>query len=222
MRPSGLLALILLSAGFAATTPEGADAASTRPCAPRGAPLVAASGQAQVFNDRQGRLFACHRRTRKVTDLKVDPPGLTGPLRFENAYSVRAAGPFVGFSRETIARDGVRGTIEVLDARTGRYKRTIPLQLNLVPGQPLSATVTDLELNGLTGAVGWIARVGYLEFLGYEVRRADSRLGKKVRPDSTVLDSAPDIDPNSLVLTRDLLSWMRREAVVTPSQEASR
>ena len=219
----------MLVLSFAIATPESADAASTRPCAPRGAALAAVGGQAQVFYARGGRLFACHRRTRRVTDLQVMPSREIGLLRYDRARSIRVAGPFVGFSRETELRGELRGSVQVLDSRTGRYKRSVPQRLSPPygsfsgpAGDFLPATVTDLELNGLTGAAGWIARVGYPEFLGYEVRRADSRLGKKVRSDSTVLDSAPDIDPNSLVLTRDLLSWERGEAVVTTSQEASR
>jgi hypothetical protein len=181
--------------------------------------------QAQVFYARGGRLFACHRRTRKVTDLQVMPSSDTGAvLRFDRARSVRVAGPYVGFSREISFRGTLQGSVEVLDSRTGRYKRRVfqPLSPDYPsPGEPfrgaIPATVTDLELSSATGAVAWIARVGYPQFLGYEVRRADSRLTRTIRRDSTTVDSGPEIDPNSLHLVRGQLSWLRGEEVVRDS-----
>ena len=182
--------------------------------------MVAMGRQTQVFYARGGRLFACHRATRRVTDLRVLPS--EGVLRTDRARSIRVAGPFVGFSREISFRGTLQGSVEVLDSRTGRYKRSVPQPLSPdFPRSPeavtefLPATVTDLELSSATGAVGWIARVGYPQFLGYEVRRADSQLGKKIRRDSTVLDSAPDINPNSLTLAGPQLSWLRGDEVVT-------
>jgi hypothetical protein len=208
MRARHVALFVALVAG---AFPASAAAAERHPCEPRGSRTVEANQVARVFVQRRrtqeiARVYACAYRTRRVIQLGLYKGGSncissSGCSAVDDIRLVRA---YVAYSEFHSGREITTSEVWRLDLRTGRH-RLIWEAGSFRPPFEVSAFVTDLELRR-TGGVAWVAvlhREGTPS--NYEVWKADVA-GR------ALLDSGPEIDPDSLALSGSILYWMNAGA----------
>jgi hypothetical protein len=138
-----LAAVGVLGAQLAWATPV--DARTRAACSVPGSRTIKQIGQVRVFT-KAGIRYACHRRVNRSFPLNRTRENIS----FQGAYDFSVAGPYVGYSLSYASRTDEYARVRVIDARSGRVRRSI---LQRLRGKVVM--VRDLEV-GRTGAVGWI------------------------------------------------------------------
>jgi len=113
----------------------------------------------------------------------------------------RVAGPYAAFAVADCPGANCYSTVEVRNLRTGRRVRNLQATTNS-PGAPGDTThVRDLELKP-NGSLGWLVQLSNYTAQTVEVVAVDAG-GRRL------LDSGPDVDPESLTLDGSTLSWTK-------------
>jgi hypothetical protein len=131
---------------------------------------------------------------------------------YERCYTkrLRTAGVMVAYDLGSLGKRGVFYSLRVLNAKTGRVFRDIFQSEFFVRYPRREATLVDLQVRA-NGSVVWISDVRVVDESNqvtqtYEVRRADTVGGGAA---NVLLDSSPEIDPNSLTLDGLAAHWVR-------------
>lgn len=182
---------LALAAALAAA--PGAQAAS--PCAPAGSRALAGNERVRVFElparSYATRVFACWRRTRRVTQLDVTERPRTSLHARQTVTAIRVAGDFVAYDLLRRCSERVcAGSVRIVNVRTGAR-----MSSRGTPGD--GQRVTALVLNS-RGSAAWI-RYG----------NGTRELHKLDSDGVDLIERADDIAPRELRLRASMLSWHR-------------
>jgi hypothetical protein len=206
-------ALLLCSCGGASgstassqTTTSAPPRVSHRlaPCVPAHVRLLASAPEVQVYAKGHGPptplpigrgnppVFVCSRVSHRRTMLSAGGQETVGPIRI--------SGPFVGYATSESFIDVILAGVAVTDAGSGRR-----LHNEAATSEP-NGVEADNEVRSLVidarGGIAWIALKSSLgtHSSTFEVHRADTH-------GSTLLQSGPDIRPQSLRLAGATITW---------------
>lgn len=194
--PAGLALTVLLIAGVPEATSAG------HRCQMTGSKTIASSSLARVFQRRgltYGCLYSLGRRYLLTSDKH------SGPDTIEQ-YAIRLSGRYVAYGETKIGKEYRGFFVNVHDLRSGMDSVN---ETGKAPKQALDATLGNAFGIGpavsvrlrATGDVAWIARAQYPGVHPqFELRK---REGRK----RTLLARGDDIDPASLRLRGDRLTW---------------
>jgi hypothetical protein len=191
--------------GSSTTSAARGDAASG--CRPAGSTTLAADGRARVYSvplPRAGfveavRIFGCTFASGRP--LPLGSAGLGVAKRSLDPKGIALHAPWVAYSATEHGVDTNQVWVVVRNLRNGRVKLTHDAAPELDAVEKISA-VTDIAVSG-SGGVAWISSAGSLgsHASGREVAAVDSN------GTYTVLDNAAGIDPHSLALSGQQLTW---------------
>jgi hypothetical protein len=133
--------------------------------------------------------------------IGVDRPVALGdPV--QSLGKLRVASRAVAYASSRVGGIDTSSTsIDVYNIRGGRHLLALAVgHITIAPAAP--PTVDALVLTS-TGAVAWINHGGTLASPGYEVHAANP-----VKHTDRLLDSGPQVHPNSLMLNAGAVSWL--------------
>jgi hypothetical protein len=201
-----LLAVALLAAtgAHAGVSPDSALARTGRPCASPGSTTLVQTRSVRVYSKR-GVKVACHMGSSRRTAFANSPRDCPNICFMKQ---LRTAGVMVAYDLGSTGRKGTSYNLRALNTRTGRFVRDL-FQGESVDALPrLEETLAALQVRS-NGSIVWISDVrvgGRSTPQTYEVRRADTGVERGA---IDLLDSSPDIDPNSLALDGANAHWTR-------------
>ena len=204
-----------MAAAAIGALPAPASAHEGDSCRPRGAKVVTAERHAALYETRGGSLVACAKWRRRPVVLER---ACTSPEHDCSYAQPRIAGAYVAYGTELVATCGTEWAIEVVNLRTARRERFETGELTperrqqggLLEGGLAGGCLrgiglpSDVEVTR-GGAVAWIVADRFSSGGAVEVHKAD-------RGGPAVLDSGPDVAPESLALSGPTLYWTRGEA----------
>jgi hypothetical protein len=182
------VALAIAATALVAVSADAPARSRTRPPCKTAGRTIAADEQARVYRtsetDTGDKVFACLLKPKRTVYL--------GAFDFE-ALGIRLVslnGPSVGYEKVDCQHADCTGAIKVRNLRTGVLRRSI---------MPPHSLVADRVLASRSGAVAWTRRTrpGVVE-----VRALGAR-GERL------LDSGPDVAPDSLALAGSTVYWKR-------------
>lgn len=188
-----LILSIALAAIATGVVAQPAQARRRPDCTRRGVTVIA-NAAARVF--RVGslesyRAYVCYLKSRKTRVLGTFDDGAGG-----GATGFRLNGDFVAFDNHICDQESCRGSVTIINSRTGAIRRSASETRN-------SSFVTDLVLDA-AGNVAWIRYVELApDQATYEVRKLDSS-------GEVVVDSDPGIERGSLALAKTRIYWTKR------------
>jgi hypothetical protein len=206
-----LLAVALLAAtgAHAGVSSDSALARTGGSCASQGSLTLLQTRSLRVYSKR-GVKAACHLASGRRTVFDNRPSPCFPEICFMR--QLRTAGVMVAYDLGNDGRRGSEYRLRVLNARTGRIVRSVAQGDGTAALPRREATLVALRVRS-NGSIVWISDVR-TEFAStmpeaqtYEVRRADT--GVRDRGANELLDSSPDIDPNSLALDGANARWTR-------------
>jgi hypothetical protein len=188
--------LTAVAAVLALASPAEASAS----CQRHGSKTIHASRSARAYELR-GTVYACLYATGRPYKLGVND-GDFGDV----VAPIRLRGAFAGFVRQSEDHYGhTDATVVVKDLRNGRVLNAFSksgFANEVCAGAPPPYEVSDLAL-APTGAVAWIATVGYCD--GARQKVTTMATGQPLG----VLDDDAAVDPNSLRYARGSVFWAR-------------
>lgn len=208
-----LSAVVLLTGAImasAALTQSEADAnGGAQRCQLKGSRTVVQNAHTRIYR-RDGDTFGCLRTRNKRYKLGAYR---RDDFLFAGQRNLRLAGRYVAYEDFQEGKDGLQYHVVVLDLRTGRRKHDVatgptPADTGVVGFAYGIGPTSAIRLRA-TGAVAWIARNRYADSPLYEVRKRDTYRSRGANGDlgTELLAQGPDIDPASLGLRRNILSW---------------
>lgn len=208
--PTRLTAVLALLSSVWFISGANADAAQARAaqsCGSRGSATVLQTPSLRIYSKR-GVKVACHKRSGRRT-VFTDPVGICDGSCFTDR--LRTAGVMVAYDLSYVGKRGGFYNLQVLNAKSGRVIRDI-FQGETVtgPSPRREARLADVQVRA-NGSIVWVSQVRFYDAFErfvqtFEVRRADTAAGGSM---NVVLDSSPDIDPNSLTLDGLAAHWVR-------------
>ena len=204
-----LLTLVAVISAVDAGHADFAQARTTESCASSGSTTLVQTRSLRLYSQRGGVKVACHLASgrRTVFDNRLRP--CFPEICFMR--QLRTAGVMVAFDIGNSGRRGSEYRLRVLNARTGRIVRSVAQGDGAAALPRRKATLVALQVRS-NGSIVWISDVrtetaSMPEAQTYEVRRADT--GVRDRGANELLDSSPEIDPNSLALDGANARWTR-------------
>ena len=206
----------ILTAVLGAASPAEAAHVKRRPCSERRGPTVAATSQVRVQRYTSPStgleaVYACHLRTKVATFLGNDYSTPEGDVYEFGPVSV--AGRFVAWAQTNFyGHTSAYFSIRTIDTRSGKVVRSWRVPRG--PDYCESYDARNVVVND-RGSMAWTvshykcAPTG--SYTTYEVWRSESRSTK------VQLDFGQDLDPKSLTLDGNTLSWVRGEQTYTAS-----
>lgn len=178
-------------------------ASASRPCQLAKSRTIASSPHARVFQ-RGGVTYGCLYSSNRRVVLGSYENTIASKIQ---QYEVRLSGRYVAFGESRLGKEYIGFFVRVFDLRRGK-------SVSFSETGPATQRAKDLSLGNAfgigpavsirlraTGQVAWIARAQYFDGLPlYEVRKRDG-------PRSTRLATGDDIDPGSLALRGNRLTW---------------
>jgi hypothetical protein len=194
---------LIVAALLVVALPATAEAS----CRPHGSKTVRESSVVRVYKtparDSGWKVFGCA--------FAVGTPHRLGTSDYDAIYGgdrvapVRLRGSLVGYVQQVEDRYFAGARILVMDLRHGTVSRSYAQSgdgfESCDPDRPLYS-VTDLAL-APSGAVGWIAKVGYCDGARYEVDTMATGASR------TVLDDSATVAPESLRYAGRSIFWRR-------------
>lgn len=194
---AALGALTLLVSG----RPSAADA--TRPCQLKSSKTIASSPHARVFQ-RSGVTYGCLYSSNRRVVLGGYENTVASKIQ---QYEIRLAGRYVAFGETALGKEYIGYFVRVFDLRRGK-------SVSLSETGPATQRAKDESFGNAfgigpavslrlraTGQVAWIARARYADARPqFEVRKREGRT-------RTRLASGDDVDPASLALRGNRLTW---------------
>jgi hypothetical protein len=214
-----LAALVVLLLVAASVWYVAADGKSLPRCAPRQAHVLASNGEAQVYQQRDAAsragaihgsaiVFGCVRGVRgRSSAYTLGSAALGSRMEPVSVSRETLAGPIVAYERHFTPLVGPESSLIVVrDLRTGRLLHSAPAETPGTPRPNLAPMrIAAIVLKG-DGSVAWIVETGNDSVPYYQLHAID-------RSGSRVLANAYSIEPRSLALSEDFLTWSQGGAL---------